>query len=138
MFITFTISFFRFIFTYLTIFMLQFFSNFIFWHYNHVYGIWLTFKFILCLENLSNSLSNHNNWSGNSWAFYMYTISQILSFISSFPVLVSINKSFPSISCLTVLAKISHIMLKRNDDYGYLCDLVLFCSQMEKYSTLHH
>ena len=55
----------------------------------------------------------------------MYTISQILSFISSFPVLISINRSFPSISCLTVLAKISSIMLKRNDDYGYLCELVL-------------
>ena len=38
---------------------------------------------------------------------------------------------FPSTACLTVVTKISSILLKRNDDYGYLCDLVLFCSCMK-------
>ena len=29
------------------------------------------------------------------------------------------------------MSKISSILLKRNDDYGYLGDLVLFCSRMK-------
>lgn len=36
--------------------------------------------------------------------------------------------TFTSISCLTALAKISSLMLKRNDNYGYSGVLILFCS----------
>ena len=38
---------------------------------------------------------------------------------------------FTSISWLHALCKISSIILKRNGDYGYLRDLVLFCSWMK-------
>lgn len=86
---------------------------------------WLMFELILCPENLT--VTNYNNWSAGSWLFLLCIISWI------FTVLLPLSLSIPftSTACLTVVTKISSILLKRNGDHGYLCELVLFSSWMK-------